>query len=424
MSSASGSSFPSIGEAVDAMIRENDLARRLFQQRLGRIGFDESLRFFSRETSINVSGYDIGISAASAALKTPQFLYVNVLSAKTPSDDIPNNLTSEWKKSNIDGYWNFAPGPESGAKGDDMLPIHVWFEGDDQVVEEAIAGNCLHINGTATATQGLVIRDNTNRRWGVMPGHNFVTTAPTSATNIIRYCAPDATEDGTPPECEDCVDNHCSTGCLTPARKAKRVPVSSGVTNIITCNPYHRDGQPTSIDLGAFLIPNNDNVRLYPLDVSAILSFATATVLTPLAPYGTDLFNKLAGAHTGIVGVSSDIVPRATAEAWMTSRANVFCFKKGMMTGWTYGRLRASTTNIMNIEAIGPTSAPGDCGSIWFVIDEVTRRAFPLGYHHARLHNDMHIVPYTNAVERLRTMSNFSNSQFLHLDSYFMLETS
>ncbi|KAF3908359.1 hypothetical protein AA313_de0209338 [Arthrobotrys entomopaga] len=251
----------------------------------------------------------------------------------------------------MDGYYNFVP---EGATGDDAKVIYVFFEDSDDVIEEAIAGNCVHIGDDGICTMGLIIRDNADHRWGVIHGHGF----------DKEFCP--ATPSTSPPECSGCTQNTCEAFCMK-IEDDKLIPVSEGVTKIITCNPYVKDGKPESIDLGAFLVPPDDtNIHSYRLSVREILDVAKQETLTTLTPYGDALFTVLGDAHKGIRDIGSDIVPWKVAEGWMTERKNVFCFKKGMISGWTYGRLDKITTNKMHIGAIGNTTQPGDCGSIWF----------------------------------------------------------
>ncbi|KAK6538437.1 hypothetical protein TWF694_010022 [Orbilia ellipsospora] len=424
---------------LDDFLRDFGIQRSQLKEKLILANFGESLEAFSRETRIQFTGIEFGFSAETADH------YVQVYCKASPPRDFAQ--MPEWRKINKpDGrdFWQFVP-----AGGRDSKPVEILFEASQNLTLDAIVGACVWTYDGETRqqmTHPFVIEVN-NEKWGVTVGHGFYEESSTSELNSVSYCLPDSpTED-----CNDCTNDHCKILCFEKTDQ-DRVIVISGKNDIVTFNPFKSGGNPEDqiyslpegkkkwdpmnslwIDCGVFKIPNdNPKVKVRPLKVSSVLE--DPSVLDELA--GKNAYAHKVVTSLGAVGtepLSLWMLYLGIAMAKINERDTIL-FKKGAITGWTFGKLLGATDIRVQATHIGPAPDQGDCGAIWWIIDVGdftnsgqlldTVTAYPLGYHEA--HDDQmdvsYFPTYHAALGKLAategTKEQFQNYKIFANDSY------
>ncbi|KAK6522833.1 hypothetical protein TWF281_002265 [Arthrobotrys megalospora] len=386
----------------------------LFAEKAYRVGFPNALRAFSRATSIEASGkYKVGLVATE---NKEVHNYIQVACKTSPPDTVEE--VSGWRKINDNGFWTYTPNPldSSSSFPGDLEPIEVCFEAADKIELEAMVGRCMMTTKGDTGTrcrltQGLVIRA-LNTRWAITVGHGFSNQGRTHAGNAVQFCTlvPEGTPNGA--ECTACQQNKCTSVCET----VNRVTVASGAADIITFNPKPTELDLDWMDFGLHKVPYNPAIKLTKLVVSDII----LKIEKQLKGKNPEAYDELAGPQNGLVGVGDEFYSYKLAQTLMKSRPEgVYLFQRGKTTGWTFARLYNVTDTIIRANYILPTTQPGDCGGIWWIIDAEKHRAFPLGYHYGRADDVALIAPYLTALEQLMAIdTRFNTYQFVHGDSY------
>ncbi|KAK6522832.1 hypothetical protein TWF281_002264 [Arthrobotrys megalospora] len=390
--------------------------RRLFIEKVYRIGFEDDLLDFSNETGIEYKTYTVGYAAASNTVPAHYYLHVMCQNA-LPSGFSGADGWGKTENQDILAYTSL-----SATNEEDSKPIEVFLETRGQIALEAIVGNCVSTQ-IGFLTQGLVIESNDASRWSLTVGHMFNQLLPLAPENTITFCPPSAPPDPAAPiaspECQFCLSGQCSTLCAV-IPKDKRILVALGAVQIFTLNP--RTPNTDTLDFGAYQIPDLGVVGLTALKVSSVLSDSyTKNSLQGISEYA---FQEIAGAKPGIEDVADLVVFLKLAEVLVKWRTNgVFIFKKGITTGWTFAQITRFHKKAIFAKVLGKSTDKGDCGSIWFMANPYDRKAYPLGYHVGSFAGadgtkSAILTPYETVIDLLREREGFEGLQFMHLESY------
>ncbi|KAK4226298.1 hypothetical protein QBC38DRAFT_546096 [Podospora fimiseda] len=361
-------------------------------------GFSSQLKSWANLTSAAAANY--AVSAVNNPLDptTKGRIVIEVYCEKTPKlVTVPNWTTAgsnplRWQ------YKLLTNPPEI---------LDVIVNARDTIRLEVLVGSCLNavIGGRVTdpdkpdetkidvdagrISLGLIFRYKESERWAILVAHAFdagfkvssqkgVKPIPLHGSNKNFLLACSASDNKN--QCENCVAGACADKC----KMKKFVIVAKGTSGI------YRTLDANIFDLAIAKIPDSLSPAVQPLNVMDFAKFfqniADKSVYDPL------FLQSATEAMKGFKGFSKHCASHSFLQKIILKNdfPSTFMFKKGFKTGWTWGLLYlASEKQFSIISPVPPKQKPvisdsGDCGATWFIVDQDSKTAVPVGQHCGR----------------------------------------
>ncbi|KAI3543525.1 hypothetical protein CSPX01_06181 [Colletotrichum filicis] len=300
-------------------------------------------------------------------------------------------------------------------KVDAQQSIEVQVLPNDSVKRKAIVGSCVKARhqDTKSYTMGLRVHyhwgTEQHSTWAILPSHAFSTTEEWEQQRLIDevstndnykllFCPSDPTCkeqcaicDGPPRSCLSC-----------PGTGKQLEVISSGKDSIFRSLTSWADMDMSIAKLPTELKPPIATLSLG--DLGPVLNDFSKHDFTE------GMLDKMKAAYEQVLKAQEPLAdePIGAADAMelFDRPGSVFAFKKGMMTGWTWGTLawiNECNFAIKSEQTGRAISDSGDCGSIWFsmypfsasqrvlmvvkVIDSIRKQFVPLGILHSESSN-------------------------------------